>query len=101
MKFEDFWKKIQKEDGKLKLKTRARGQDFTVSYDSHYDEVVVVPESTKMPRHIVRKDFEKVWSKFKEIEGDPYRPGYYQRDTHNASYILAIMEHFLKGGKAD
>lgn|SRR5574341_854878 len=97
MKFEDFWKRIQKDTGKLTLYTRARKQEFTVSYDAHYDDVVVTPESTKMPRHIFRKDFERVWEKFKDIEGDAYRPGYYQRDTHNASYILTIMEHFLKG----
>jgi len=69
---------------------------FEVAYDSSYDELVVIPSSTKMPRHITKKDFRKVWEKFVKVEGDPYRPGYYQRETRNASYILALVKDILE-----
>jgi len=99
MKMEQFWSKIQKQKGSLHLETAARKQKFTVSYDQKYDEFVVVPDSTEIPRHIPRKDFEKVWEVAKKIKGDPFRPAFYQRVTHSASYILVIMEHILRGGK--
>jgi len=101
MQLEQLWSKLARLSKPLTLKTRARGQEFEISYDSHYNDIVVTPFTTKMPRHILHYDFEKVWKKFKQIDGDPFRPGYYQRDTHNASYILAIIEHFLKGEKVE
>ena len=99
MNFEQFWSKLSKEKKDIRLETSARKQGFTFSFDDKFNEVVVVPESTNIPRHILRNDFHNVWNKFKEINGDPYRPAFYQRVTHNASYILTIMNHLLKGDK--
>ena len=101
MKFDSFWDRINKHNDGFRLETKSRHQEFIFSYDSKYDEVIVIPESTSIPRHITQRDFENVWKKFKEIPGDAYRPAFYQRVTLNASYILAIMEHFLKGAKVE
>ena len=97
MKMEHFWEKVQRQRVDLHLETAARRQKFTVSYDPKFDEIVVVPESTEIPRHIPKKDFGKVWEHSKKVSGDLFRPAFYQRVTHNASYILVIMDHFLKG----
>jgi len=70
--------------------------EFEVAYDSSYDELLVIPSSTKMPRHITKTDFRKVWEKFVKVEGNPYRPGHYQRETRNASYILALVKDILE-----
>ena len=101
MKLDQFWSKLEKLSRPITLKTRARKQEFELLYDSRYGDVVVTPFATKMPRHILRQDFERVWNKFKQIDGDSFRPGYYQRDTLNASYILVMMEHFLAGEKVE
>lgn len=94
MKFDEFWKRIQKETEGLKLHTLARKREFTVSYDAHNDEAVVVPVSTNTPRRVPRREFARLWYKLEQVEGEPYRAKYYQRDSHNASYILALIEYF-------
>jgi hypothetical protein len=90
---EDVWVHIQGHFSKETcLKTISTRQEFKVVYDGTYDEIVVTPQSSKMPRHITKSDFRKVWEKFVIITDQPYRPAHYQRETRNASYILALIK---------
>ncbi len=101
MKFDNFWNKIQKQRNDVRLETISRKQGFILSYDQKFDEAIIVPDSTQIPRHIPRKDFEKVWLQFKEIKGDAFRPAFYQRTSLNASYILPIMKKHLGGSNVN
>ena len=95
--FETLWARIRdRYSNEIGLETISTGCEFKAMYDSSYDVVVVTPLSTKMPRHITKRDFRNIWKKLVKIEGDPYRPGYYQRETRNASYILALIKDILE-----
>ncbi len=90
---EDVWTQLQGHFSKeTRLKTISGQREFKAVYDRAYDEIVVTPDSTMMPRHITKIDFRKVWAKFVTIKEKPYRPGYYQRETRNASYIIALIK---------
>jgi len=80
------------------LTTISTHREFKAVYDGLYDEIIATPLSTKMPRHITKNDFRKVWEKFVKVETNPYRPGHYQRETQNASYTLALIKEILEGG---
>ena len=100
MDFETLWSHLQERySNEVSLKTTSAGREFNAVYDRSYDLVAVMPLSTKMPRHITRRDFQNLWDKFMKIEGDPYRTAYYQRDTRNASYILAMIKDVLEQEK--
>jgi len=92
LNFDAFWARIRElfVEG-VEVETLSMKQVFRAVYDPRYDEVVAIPASTKVPRHISRSDFLRVWEKFQKVDGDPYRPGHYQHETRNASYILALM----------
>jgi len=97
MDFETLWSHIRERySNETSLKTTSTEREFNAVYDGSYDLVLVTPLSTKMPRHITRRDFQNLWDKFMKIEGDPYRTAYYQRDTRNASYILAMIKDVLE-----
>lgn len=96
MNFADLWGRIQKLlASEVETETVSRGKRFKAAYDSEYDEIIVTPLSTKVPRHISARDFRVVWEKSRRIEGDPYRPAYYQRESRNASYILTLIKTVL------
>jgi len=94
-----LWSQIRdRYSSEVELKTISTRREFKVVYDGSHDEVIVMPLSTKMPRYITRRDFQRVWEKFAKVEMDPYRPGHYQRETQNASYILALIKDVLGEG---
>lgn len=95
--FETLWARIRdRYSNETGLETISTRREFKAMYDSSYDVVVVTPLSTKMPRHITKRDFRNLWEKLAKIERNPYRPGYYQRETRNASYILALIKNVLE-----
>jgi len=95
--FEALWSQTRdRYSNEVELKTISTQREFKVIYDGSYDEVVVTPLLTKMPRHITKTDFRRVWEKFVKVEVNPYRPGHYQRETRNASYILALIKDILE-----
>ena len=99
MDFESVWKQVRNRySSEVELTTISTHREFKALYDSSYDEIIVMPLSTKMPRHITKKDFRKVWEKFVKVEVNPYRPGHYQRETQNASYTLALIKEILEEG---
>jgi len=98
--FEAFWARIRELlSGEVEVETLSARQVFRAVYDPEYDEVVAIPASTKVPRHISQSDFLRVWEKFRKVDRDPYRAGHYQRETRNASYILALMRLILGKGE--
>lgn len=96
--FESVWTQVRNRySSEVELTTISTHREFKAVYDSSYDEIIVMPLSTKMPRHITKKDFQRVWEKFVKVEVNPYRPGHYQRETQNASYTLALIREILEG----
>jgi len=99
MDFESVWVQVRNRySSETMLTTISTRREFKAVYDGSYDEIIVMPLSTKMPRHITKKDFQRVWEKFVKVEVNPYRPGHYQRETQNASYTLALIREILEGG---
>jgi len=96
---ENIWSHLQGHFSKeTSLKTISTQREFNVVYDRAYDAIKVIPASRKMPRYITKSDFRKVWEKFEVIKEKPYRPGLYQRETRNATYILALIKVLQKIG---
>ncbi len=98
MNFSNFWN-VLKHSGKVKLETLTRKKEFTISYDSGHDVVLVIP-STTHPRSITRNEFEKVWSKARNVT-NPYVPVNYHDITFQSSYVVAILKFFLKNEKIE
>ena len=101
LNFGSFWSYISEElKEEKKKKTFGREKSFSCYYDENYDAVVVKPESTRLPRDVIKSDFRRVWERFLEIREDPelekeaFRPALYQRITRNASYILPLMKEY-------
>ncbi len=95
MEFEEFWEQTKKYLSiEIDLETITRSK-FKTFFDSSAGVVVVIPESTGLPRDINKGDFKNVFEKMKELRRrhtDVFRPVLYQRVTRNSSYILPIIK---------
>lgn len=103
MIFDEFWEHTKKylANG-VELETISRAK-FTSRFDSSGGVVVVIPESSNLPRDVNKNDFKNVYEKMRELRrkyDDIFRPALYQRITRNSSYILPIIKAVqTEGGK--
>ncbi len=103
MQFDEFWENTKKFLAQgVELETISRAK-FKAQFDTSGGVVLVIPESTNLPRDVNKKDFKNVYEKMRELRrryDDIFRPALYQRITRNSSYILPIIKAVqTKGGK--
>jgi hypothetical protein len=73
------------------LHTEKRGAAFSV--DVHFDKLLFTPESTGKTRPERRSNLVSVREQFNRSQS--LNPGDYQKQTRNASYILALIAEFI------
>jgi hypothetical protein len=91
-----FKAEVRRVDGE-RLETSARGSGFQVQLTD--GGLRYVPESTGQPRPDTWSRIEDVLARF--VDSGSTQPGDYQDVTHNASYVLTILERVLGEGALD
>lgn len=105
MKFNPFWKKLIKElnVGKTFL-TLHKPENF--SANSYYNEIIIIPYSSRKLRYIKKKSFENVWNYGLKLNPDlKFHPTYYKKiygiNIVNASYMLTLIDFYLRRFKTE
>jgi len=101
LKFDEFW---QKRRDLLRAKnnfaTFTRGDEFEAK--NTVDGIVVIPTSTGKKRPVRMEEFHKIWDLCKDSPIEiRFKPGEYQFNTRNASYILTIMKEIIGNTKME
>jgi hypothetical protein len=93
MRFDEFWNKVRTLNDWIEFETLKQKKKFKARY--YVDNIAVTPEESHQERTIDQNQFIKIWNVSKKHpKHEQYRPVNYQFN-YNASYILAIMKHFL------
>lgn len=74
------------------LKTRVQGKSFTVQVRGA--TILLTPQSTGKPRPMTDDQLEHFLDMF--AENGSFQATEYVRETRNASYLLALVEMYLK-----
>jgi len=96
MRFDGFWEK-RKEllRAKNNFVTLDRGKEFEAR--NTVDGIVVIPESSGKKRPVKEEEFRKIWKLCKDSPKEiRFKPGEYQLNTLNASYIITLMIEVLR-----
>lgn len=94
-----YWERIKEalsSEIELSLPT---GSPFKATYDSEYNQIVIVPIKTGIPRRINFTEWERFVNKYNDIENGPYnplRPGHYAQVSFNSSYLIALVKSIQK-----
>jgi len=97
MKYDDFREELKSFlVTKQTIQTSKQGKEFDAVYS--VPEVIITPFSSGKERPININDFWKIWKLARDLpKHEQLRPGNYQTDTVNASYILTLIDLILKG----
>lgn len=101
MKFEEYWS-LMKSDliSEKQLHTMKQRKAFIARYWGGYVETT--SPTITAPRKILQKEFLQVWESAKNYnKGEQLVTKNYLDITQNASYILALMNYYLKGDSID
>ena len=94
MKFETFWNNLKKDLVQDEFQTLKQKKSFSARYSEGLVEIF--PKSTMHERDLSHKEFLRVWNQAKNFNrGEQFVNKNYHDITRNASYILALMKHYL------
>jgi hypothetical protein len=95
LKFIEFW-------GKLENLLRTKSDFVTLEQHKPFEaklaiEAVAVTSDTIKDKRIIKKEeFHKIWFLSKDLsESEAMKPGSYQKNTLNASYIVTLIDAVL------
>ncbi len=97
MSFTEDWNEIAEWLSGQRSIELSKGGKFKARYIGEVNSIEIVPIKTGIPRRINENQWDIFIEKFKEVKRsgyDPYRPGHYAHISHNASYLVAILQKF-------
>ena len=81
------------------LKTLSLGSEFSVEADMNNYALIFTPLSSNTPRHCPVSEVQAFLDHFQNTQS--WSTGAYTSRTHNPSYLLAILDIYLKGNQDD
>ena len=99
MKYLEFWENLE---NLLKVKSNFITINQKKPFEAKItlDGVAVTSDTIKNKREIKKEEFKKIWIlSLKLSDSEALKPGSYQKDTLNASYIVTLMDEVFNPKK--